>query len=215
MHRFQGLFSCEHQPVRCETILLREELFMSQPPDTHRVEVEGVVRDLPLLEVAPGVRIAFLDCLVDAEFTRAAAHGLARKLAAYQPHVLVTPEAKSIPLTYAIAIELGCEFITLRKTLKPYMTHPVSVTTRSITSAAAQTLYLDGRYVNRIADRRVVLIDDVISTGSTLFAMQEMMDQIGGEVVAQAAIFTEGDAGAWRDIVALGHLPVFLGDAPE
>lgn len=61
-----------------------------------------------------------------------------------------------------------------------------------------------------IADRRVVLIDDVISTGSTLFAMQEMMDQIGGNVVAQAAIFTEGDPDHWRQIVALGHLPVFI-----
>lgn len=189
---------------------------MTEPRETHRVEVGGVVRDLPLLEVAPGVRIAFLDCLVDAEFTRAAAQALAAKLAPYRPQVFVTPEAKSIPLAYALAIDLGCEFITLRKMLKPYMTNPISVRTRSITSAAAQTLYLDGRYAPRIADRRVVLVDDVISTGSTLFAMQEMMDQIGGNVVARAAIFTEGDAEQWKEIIALGHLPVFSGsDADE
>lgn len=183
---------------------------MTEPLETHRVEVEGVVRDLPLLEVAPGVRIAFLDCLVDAEFTRAAAQALAAKLAPYRPQVFVTPEAKSIPLAYALAIDLGCEFVTLRKTPKPYMINPISVRTRSITSAAAQTLYLDGRYAPRIADRRVVLVDDVISTGSTLFAMQEMMDQIGGNVVARAAIFTEGDPEQWKDIIALGHLPVFI-----
>lgn len=183
---------------------------MSQSIETHRVEVEGVIRDLPLLEVAPGVRIAFLDCLVDAAFTQAAVRALARKLAPFRPEVLVTPEAKAIPLAYGLAVELGCDYVTLRKTQKPYMTDPVSVTTRSITSAASQTLYLDGRYTPLIADRRVVLIDDVISTGSTLFAMQEMMDQIGGNVVAQAAIFTEGDLDHWREIIALGHLPVYI-----
>lgn len=183
---------------------------MSQPLETHRVEVEGVVRNLPLLEVAPGIRIAFLDCLVDAEFTQAAVRALARKLSPFQPEVLVTPEAKAIPLAYGLAIELGCDYVTLRKTQKPYMINPISVSTRSITSAASQTLYLDGRYTGLIAGRRVVLIDDVISTGSTLIAMREMMNQLGGNVVAQAAIFTEGDPDQWREIIALGHLPVFF-----
>ncbi len=187
---------------------------MPQPSETYRVEVEGVVRDLPLLEVAPGIRIAFLDCLVDAKFTQAAARGLARKLAPFQPEVLITPEAKSIPLTYAMAIDLGCEFMTLRKTLKPYMNNPVVVRTRSITSAEPQTLYLDRRYAEQLVGRRVALVDDVISTGSTLNAMIEMMDQIGAVVVAKAAIFTEGDQAQWQDILALGHLPVFVsGDA--
>lgn len=184
---------------------------MSEPREAHRVEIDGVTRDLPLLEVAPGVRIAFLDCLVDAEFTRAAAQALAAKLAPYRPQVFVTPEAKSIPLAYALAIELDCDYMTLRKTLKPYMVNPVSVRTRSITSATAQTLYLDGRYAQQLVDRRVVLVDDVISTGSTLFAMQEMMDEIGANVVARAAIFTEGNPDQWRDIISLGHLPVFAG----
>ena len=186
---------------------------MTEPRDTHRVEVEGVVRDLPLIEVAPGIRIAFLDCLVDAEFTHAAAKALAAKLAPYRPQVFVTPEAKSIPLAYALAVELGCNYMTLRKTEKPYMLNPVSVRTRSITSATTQTLYLDGRYAKRLEDRRVVLVDDVLSTGSTLFAMQEMMDQIGANVVARAAIFTEGNPDQWRDIISLGHLPVFAGPA--
>jgi len=178
-------------------------------PESYRVEVAGVVRNLPLVEVAPGVRIAFLDILVDVELTQAAARALAVQIRPRQPDVLVTPEAKSIPLAYALAVELGCDLVTLRKSEKLYMVNPISVETVSITAGRTQTLYLDGRYRDRIAGRRVALVDDVISTGSTLRAMQQMMTDLGATVVANAAIFTEGDPDQWREVIALGHLPVF------
>lgn len=187
---------------------------MQEQKDTYRVEVAGVVRDLPLVEVAPGVRIAFVDCLADVELTQAAARALAARLAPLYPKTIVTPEAKSIPLAYALAIELGCQFVTLRKDHKAYMEDPISVETVSITAAGeSQTLYLDARYRHLLVEQPVALVDDVVSTGSTLKGMQALMDKVNANVVAKAAIFTEGDPEQWQDIVALGHLPVFVENA--
>lgn len=185
---------------------------MPDTPATHRVEIAGVVRDLPLVEVAPGLRIAFVDILVDAELTHVAAQALAQTLRDRQPDMIVTPEAKSIPLAYALARELGCDYVTLRKTEKIYMQDPEKIETVSITAGRTQTLFLDGRYRERIQGKRVALVDDVVSTGSTLRAMQQLMARLGAEVVANAAIFTEGEADAWPDVIALGHLPVFTAE---
>jgi len=177
---------------------------------TYRVEVAGIVRDLPLIEIAPGVRIAFVDCLADAKLTQAAAHALAEKLAHFKPCVIVTPEAKAISLAYAIAIELDCEYVTLRKTHKPYMDGAISIETNSITSHVTQSLYLDARYKHLLTENPVILVDDVISTGSTLAGLEQLMEKIGAQVVARAAIFTEGDPEKWRSVISLGHLPVFV-----
>lgn len=186
---------------------------MQDTPQTYTVQVAGLTRDLPLIEVAPGVRIAFVDCLGDAELTHAAARALAPKLAPLGPRVIVTPEAKSIPLAYALAIELGCEYVTLRKQQKPYMKQVYSADTRSITSDQSQTLYLDARYHDLVANQPVALVDDVVSTGSTLEGMEKLLAQLNVDIVARAAIFTEGDEEDWDDIIALGHLPVFLDES--
>jgi adenine phosphoribosyltransferase len=177
--------------------------------DSYRVDVAGVIRDLPLIQIAPKLRIAFLDCLADAKLTQAAARALAERLAPYQPGVLVTPEAKAISLAYAIAVEMDIEYITLRKTQKPYMENAIFVETNSITTGTPQRLYLDSRYRSMLVAQPVVLVDDVVSTGSTLAGVQKLMDKIGARVVARAAIFTEGDQARWQDVVSLGHLPVF------
>ncbi len=184
---------------------------MTGNAQTYRVQVANVVRDLPLIEVAPSVRIAFVDCLNDAALTQAAVQALMPRLVPLAPQVLVTPEAKSIPLAYGLATALGCEYVTLRKTPKAYMLDPISVRTESITAAGeVQTLYFDARYRDRVAGKRVALVDDVVSTGSTIQAMAHLMDRVGADVVARVAIFTEGDPERWADIIALGHLPVFV-----
>ena len=176
---------------------------------THHVDVAGVERDLPLFEVAPGVRIAILNILGDTELVQAAARALAVRLRQFEGEVLVTAETKSIPLVHELSSELGLPYVVLRKQYRTYMGDALEVETLSITTGTTQTLYLDEKDRELLAGRRVVLVDDVISTGSTLEAMRQVVERAGGHTVAEAAIFTEGERAKWQEIVAIGHLPVF------
>jgi len=182
---------------------------MGAAQQVYPVEIAGVKRELPLFEVAPGVRIAVLNILGDVELTEAAAEALAAQLKGIDYDVLVTAEAKSIPLIYALAVRTRKPYVVLRKAYKPYMGETIQAETLSITTGKPQTLYLDDKDRALLAGKRVVLVDDVISTGSTLQGMRLVVEKAGGEVVAEAAIFTEGDRAKWRDVIALGHLPVF------
>ena len=161
------------------------------------------------MEVAPGVRIAVLNILGDTELTQAAAKALVKQLPA-SANYLVTAEAKSIPLAYAMSVESGLPYIVLRKSYKPYMGDALSAETLSITTNKPQTLFLDEMDRDRIKGRNVVVVDDVISTGSTLQGMRLIMGKAGANVVAEAAILTEGDRAKWSSVLSLGHLPVFL-----
>lgn len=181
-----------------------------QKRETYAVSVAGLERHLPLFQVAPGVRIALLNILGDTELVIAVAKALAPLIMAQQPSVLVTAEAKSIPLAFQLAVETGLPFVVLRKTYKPYMGEALEAHTVSITTGAPQRLFLDEKDRALLAGQRVALVDDVISTGSTLQGMRVIMDKVNAQVVAQAAIFTEGDRAKWTDIIALGHLPVFI-----
>ncbi len=177
---------------------------------TYRIEIAGVQRDLPLFEVAPGLRIAVLNILGDTELTEASARALAEKLTGVDYDVLVTAEAKSIPLIYALSVATGKPYVVLRKSYKPYMGAAISAETLSITTGKPQTLYLDEKDRALVAGRKVILVDDVISTGSTLNGMSSVVQQAGAEVVSHAAICTEGDDPAeWNGVIALAHLPLF------
>lgn len=181
--------------------------------ETYPVNVAGVQRNLQKFEVAPGVTIAILNILGDVELVQAASKGLAEKLNNYQPEVLITAEAKSIPLIYQLAVDMQLPYVILRKSYKSYMGQAISAETVSITTGNPQTLYLDEKDHQLIRGKRVALVDDVISTGSTLEGMKAITDQAEAEIVAQAAIFTEGnDEDKWEHIVALGNLPVWIAD---
>ena len=180
-----------------------------QDSEFYTIEVAGVTRQLPLLEIAPGVRIAVMNILGDTELIQAAAKALALRLPA-NGEVLVAAEAKSIPLAHALSVESGLPYVVLRKSYKTYMGDALSAETLSITTAAPQTLYLDERDRKTIKGHRVILVDDVISTGSTLQGMRLIMDKAEAEVVADLAVFTEGDHDKWINVIALGHLPLFL-----
>ena len=173
------------------------------------VEIAGVKRRLPLFQVAPGLRIAILNILGDTELVQAAARQLGRKLSKLRYDVLVTAEAKSIPLVYALSVVTKKPYVVLRKTYKSYMGNVVQAETLSITTGAPQTLYLDEKDRKLISGRRVLLVDDVISTGSTLQGMRLVMDRAGARTAGVAAIFTEGERSQLQDIFALGHLPLF------
>ncbi len=183
--------------------------------DTHPIIIAGVKRDLPLMAVAPGVRIAVLNILGDTELVQAAAKALAQLIPA-QAEIFVTAEAKSIPLAHALAVEVGLlrntamPYVVLRKTYKPYMGDAISAETLSITTGKPQTLYLDAKDRELIAGKKVIVLDDVISTGSTLQGMRLILQKANAEVIGDAAILTEGDRAKWSHIIALGHLPVFV-----
>ncbi len=178
--------------------------------ETYPIEVAGVKRDLRLFAIKPGVRIAILNILGDTELVQAVSKALASKLRDYQFDLIVTAEAKAIPLAYGLAVEMGLPYIVLRKTYKPYMGDALRSETLSITTGEPQTLYLDEKDRKLIQGKRVAIVDDVISTGSTLQGMRLILEKAGATIAVEAAIFTEGDRASWMHIVALGHLPVFV-----
>jgi adenine phosphoribosyltransferase len=183
---------------------------MSEYRETYGIDIAGLHRELVLFEVAPGVRIAVLNILGDTELVQACARALADKLSGYEFDILVTAEAKSIPLAHALSVEMGKPYVILRKTYKPYMGVALSAETLSITTGQPQMLYLDEKDRHLVSGRKAAIIDDVISTGSTLQGMRLLMEKAGAQVVVEAGILTEGDRAKWRGIVALGHLPVFM-----
>lgn len=184
---------------------------MSINKKVHKVEIAGVIRELPLVDIKPGLRIAVLNILGDTELVQAAAAALTHELANVDYQVLVTAEAKSIPLICSLAITAKKPYVVLRKTHKPYMGDSLRAETLSITTAKPQRIYLDAKDRAIIAGKRIALVDDVISSGSTLQAMRLLMSKAGAEVTAEAAILTEGDRSQWEHIYALGHIPLFTG----
>ena len=182
---------------------------MNPPRQTYTVKIAGLKRHLPLFEVAPGLRIAVLNILGDTELVQVSAKAMAEKLAGIDYDILVTAEAKSIPLAHALSVETSKPYVILRKIYKPYMGVALSAETLSITTGKSQMLYLDEKDHELIKNKRAVLLDDVISTGSTLEGMRLVMEKSNTQTVAEAAIFTEGDPEKWNHIISLGNLPFF------
>ena len=175
---------------------------------THHIEVAGLSRDLPIITVPSGVRLAVFNILGDIEMTKRAGRELATRLRPRQPELIVTTETKSVPLAYEIASLLDIPYVVLRKTYVSYMGEALETKVRSITTGHPRTIYLDAKDRALCGGKRVAIVDDVISTGSTLQAMRDLVGRAGGQVVAEAAVFTEGDAEQWKDVLALGHLPL-------
>ncbi len=181
---------------------------MSQQ-DIYPIEIAGVKRDLRLFEVKPGLRIAIINILGDVELVEACAHELAKRLQGLAYDTILTAETKSIPIAHMLSRATGVPYVVLRKNWKPYMGDAIRAETLSITTGKPQTLILDQKDIPLIQNKRVIILDDVISTGSTLQGMKIITEKAGGEVVKEVAILTEGDPSQWRDVLALGHLPLF------
>ena len=182
---------------------------MTSHRSVYPINIAGVYRELTLFEVQAGLRIAVLNILGDTELVSACAEALTEKLAAYNYDVLVTAEAKSIPLAHALSQVSGKPYVVLRKHYRSYMGKTIQAETVSITTGQSQHLYLDEKDLALIQGKNVVLLDDVISTGSTLEGMQKIIQKSGSQVVALAAILTEGDQEKWKSVISLGHLPLF------
>ena len=177
--------------------------------DVYSLDIAGVRRDLRLFEVKPGMRIAILNILGDVELVDACAAALAKKLADIPFDVILTAETKSIPIAHELAKVTQKPYVVLRKECKPYMGEALKAETLSITTGKPQHLFLDEKDIELLKGKQIVLLDDVISTGSTLQGMHLIVKKAGGKVNAEAAILTEGDRAEWRQVIALGHLPIF------
>ncbi len=177
--------------------------------DTYSIEIAGLKRDLRLFQIKPGLRIAILNILGDTELVQACARELGKQLSNISYDLLVSAEAKSIPLAYALSVETKKPYIILRKTYKPYMGDALQAETLSITTGQPQLLVLDEKDRELMKGKKVVIVDDVISTGSTLQGMRMVIEKAGGTVVKETASLTEGERSKWEEIVSLGHLPLF------
>lgn len=179
---------------------------MDVKEDFYSIELCGVKRNLPLVKVAPGLKVALFNILGDTEIVKAVAPEMA-KLLPKETEVLLHPEGKGIPLAYELSAYTGLPYVVPRKTRKQYMLDPISADVKSITTGKPESYWLDKRELPKIAGKKIAIVDDVISTGSTLEAMENLVAKTGGIIVARVAIFTEGDER--ENVSALGHLPLF------
>ena len=177
--------------------------------ETYPIDIAGVHRELTLFEIKPGLRIAILNILGDTELVQASARALAEKIGSMDYDIIVTAEAKSIPLAHELSAVTGKPYVILRKSYKPYMGDALKAETLSITTGAPQVLYLDTKDRELVKGKKTLIVDDVISTGSTLQGMRLVMKKAGSEIVGEVAILTEGERARWADIISLGHLPLF------
>ena len=174
---------------------------------TYKMTIAGLERELPLCEVSENLDIAAFIMFGDVEVTVAAARELIKKCPEHD--IIVTAEAKGIPLGYEIARQENKDYVVARKGLKVYMPEYVQVEVRSITTLSVQRLYIGTDDIEKVKGKRVLIIDDVISTGESLIALEKLVKKAGGITVAKAAVLAERDAANRDDIIFLEKLPVF------
>lgn len=177
-------------------------------PKTYTLKVAGLTRELPICPVNEHLDIAAFVMFSDVELTIACAKALAEKVPEHD--VLITAESKGIPLAYEMSRQSGKRYILARKSVKLYMRDPVEVDVKSITTTNIQRLYLDRDDQAFLCGKRVLIVDDVISTGESLRALQALVQKSGGQVVGNAAVLAEGDAAKREDILFLEPLPLFV-----
>ena len=177
----------------------------------YRMNVAGLERDLPICKVTDSLYIAGFVIFGDQELTVACARELLKRAPEYD--YIITAEAKGIPLAHEMARQAGDpKYILARKAPKLYMTDVFSSTVKSITTAKEQTLYLDGADAKLMKGKKILIVDDVISTGESLSALEILVEKAGGIICGRMAILAEGDAQDRADLTYLEKLPLFHPD---
>ena len=175
---------------------------------TYEMHVAGLTRQLPLCPISDDVMIGAFVIFGDVELTCACARDLLKIAPEFD--CMVAPEAKAIPLVHEMARQSGRNgYFLVRKAPKLYMDGVFEAVDRSITTKGEQKLYMDGADAKKMKGRRVLILDDVISTGGSLAAVESLVDQAGGQVVGRMAILAEGGAAEREDILFLERLPLF------
>ena len=181
--------------------------------NTYSMEIAGLRRELPICKVTDSLYIGAFICFGDAELTVACARELLKLVPAEEYDYLFTAEAKSIPLIHEMARQSGAaKYFIARKGPKAYMPDPIHVEDQSITTAGTQRLYLGRDDAELIQGKRLLIMDDVISTGGSLLAMEALIKKAGGTVAGKIAVLAEGDAKDRTDIRYLAPLPLFNAD---
>src|SRR2546422_10432939 len=182
----------------------------------HEIEVAGIRRKLRIVQISDSLWIAAFVLWGDVELTNACARAIAARLEPMEFDNVVSIEAKGVPLVHMVATYLSDPiagryrpYIVLRKSVKGYMKRPLTVTVKSITTAAVQSLVLDGREADRLRGSRVVIVDDVVSTGGSLRATQEPVPQAGAPFVAPTAVPPAEGGGKGPGLISLGTAPIF------
>lgn len=177
------------------------------------IDIAGLHRELPICKVTDDLYIGAFICFGDAELTVACARDMLAMLEADSYDYLFTAEAKSIPLIHEMARQSGAKkYFIARKGPKVYMPDPISVEDKSITTVAQQKLFLGSDDADLIRGKKILLVDDVISTGGSLKAMEALVEKAGGTVTGRMAVLAEGGAADRKDILFLEKLPVFNAD---
>ena len=177
----------------------------------HRMTIASVTRDLPICKVNDKLYIAGFVIFGDVEMTKASAKELIKKIPEHD--IMITAESKGIPLIYEMAAQMGSPtYLLARKSQKLYMRDTISIEVKSITTTNVQRLYLDTLEAEKIEGKRVLIIDDVISTGESIDALEKLVVKAGGTVVGKAAILAEGDAKNIPNLTYLEYLPLFTVD---
>ena len=174
----------------------------------YELHIAGLTRQLQKFAVSDTLDIAAFILFGDVELAECCARELLKKVPAFD--YIVTPEAKSIPLAYEMSKQSGKKYIVARKGVKVYMDHPEKVTVTSITTQREQTLYLGHEDGDLLTGKRVLIVDDVISTGESLKAVEMLVEKFGGNIVASCAPLAEGDSADRDDIIYLEKLPLFF-----
>ena len=181
---------------------------------TYKLHVAGLERDLPLCPIGDNLNIGAFILFGDVELTEKCAEALYAK--APEHDVMITAESKGIPLVHAMCRLSGKNrYVLARKSIKLYMSNVVACETQSITTASKQTLYIDGADAEYMKGKKVLIVDDVISTGGSLASLENLVNSVGGEVVGKMAVLAEGDAINRKDIICLGKLPLFDKEGKE
>ncbi|HEV2359182.1 MAG TPA: phosphoribosyltransferase family protein [bacterium] len=182
----------------------------------YEVAVAGLRRRLPIVPISESLWIAAFVLWGDVELTNACARALTDRLRPLSFDCLVSVEAKALPLAHMVATYLSDEsagryfpYAVCRKSVKGYMKEPLTVQVKSITTAAAQTLVLDGGDARRVRGKRVAVVDDVVSTGGSLRAVDELLERANAEVVARATVLLEEGGYSDPGLIFLGTLPIF------
>ena len=174
---------------------------------SYTLHVAGLTRELPRCRISEELSIGAFVMFSDVELTVACAKAILEKVPEFD--IIMTAETKGIPLAYEAARQCGKNYIVGRKSVKLYMTDPIEVDVKSITTDHVQKLILSAEDVQRIKGKRVLALDDVISTGESLQALERLIEAAGGTVAAKAAVLAEGDAADRDDIIFLEKLPLF------